>query len=447
MQTLSAHLIEAIGLTSDQAASRGTEVCNTINNWLKSKGVMDPTLPQGDFTSLTKEGNGRFTRERTVSEKGIVTEVRLEEASRAGQTFITTAWVTTSSTKVSVYSTLSVKNTVSIIAPIVTDPRCPSVIREILTLYPDWTFGGKPVEILPQVVVEEADEAQALIAEIRSTNRKLPIVVVSQNDGEPIWPSIAKELAYDLAGLASVVTIGEDTSWDLTDELGKQNSCYLGAIRLYWPVDRSSDDRIPSTVWTASMLLSNDKDGQARLRFRSAVRKTIMSVAALTIIPPIEIREIQTAFAREKLTRLEQKATANTEELEMAQLYASDNEHLRLELEQAKESLANLSNKLAIAESLLTQAATNKLEEAEDEKFESIAAPVSGDIRFYKKHYSKPVYDVLVQIEDCGHNTWQNASKAEKAKKGIEHLEKTSSWKLIQHCGTCTGGGTWKVKW
>ncbi len=447
MQTLSAHLIEVVGLTSEQVTLRGTEIAHAIDAWLKHKGVADPTHAHGEFASLTKEGDGRFAREITSSDKGTVIETRLDETSRGGQTFTTSVWLTTSPTKISVYSTLNVKNTVSVIAPVVTDPRCPAVLRDILTLYPDWTFGGKPVEILPQVLVEDEDEAEALISEIQSLDRKLPIVVVSQNDGEPIWPTIARELAYDLAGLATVVSVGEETSWDLTEQLGKTNSCYRGAIRLYWPVDRSTPERIPSSVWTASVLLSNDNDGKGRHRFRSTVRKTVMSVAALTIIPPTEIREIQVAFAREKLTRLEQKATANTEELEMARLYASVNDELRLELAQAKESIANLSNKVAIAESLLTQAQDEKLDANDEEEIEADTTPATGEVRFYKKHHSKPAYDVLVKIADCGHSSWQNASKAEKAKKGVERLEKSNDWKLIQHCGTCTGGGTWKVKW
>lgn len=131
----------------------------------------------------------------------------------------------------------------------------------------------------------------------------------------------------------------------------------------------------------------------------------------------------------------------------MAQLYASVNDELRQELAQAKENIANLSNRVAIAESRLNQAEENKLDAAEEEELETNTSPGSGEIRFYKKHHSKPAYDVLVRIADCGHTSWQNASKAEKAKKGVERLEKSNDWKLLQHCGTCTGGGTWKVKW
>jgi len=50
-------------------------------------------------------------------------------------------------------------------------------------------------------------------------------------------------------------------------------------------------------------------------------------------------------------------------------------------------------------------------------------------------------------VGDCGHNSWQGANKADKAKKGIAKLEGTEAWRLVQHCGKCTGGGFWRVEW
>src|SRR5690606_36121146 len=73
--------------------------------------------------------------------------------------------------------------------------------------------------------------------------------------------------------------------------------------------------------------------------------------------------------------------------------------------------------------------------------------PKPGEVRFYKKTHSKSNYDVLVPIPDCGHTSWQNAAKADKAKKGIIRLQGSDDWSQVQHCGSCTGGGVWRVKW
>lgn len=74
--------------------------------------------------------------------------------------------------------------------------------------------------------------------------------------------------------------------------------------------------------------------------------------------------------------------------------------------------------------------------------------PEPGEIRFYKKIHSTPAYDVMRRVADCGCNAWQGAQSADKARKGISRLENgRTNWKNMQHCGSCTGGGVWRVKW
>lgn len=274
-------------------------------------------------------------------------------------------------------------------------------------------------------------------------------MVVSENDEETLWPKLDGELAYDLAGLAHVVTIDDQASWVLTEEIGKGNSCYLGAVRLYWPVRREASGTVqfPGTVWTASSLLSNDHDGKGLTRFRSALRHKVMSVAALTIVPPPAIREIKSTAARRRLQELQTRADANTEELELARLYVEENEQLKADLVKARSEISLLSGRAEMAEYALGQLNASEAVERSPLESEVSGAPVIGDVRFYKKMHSKSVYDVLVPVDDCGHTSWQGSAKADKAKKGLEKLVGRNDWKSLQHCGTCTGGGMWKVRW
>ena len=117
---------------------------------------------------------------------------------------------------------------------------------------------------------------RSLAAEIRDKNRVLPIAVVSEIEGEFLWPRLPHELAFDLAGLAKVVSVDDEATWALTDEVGKLHSCYRGAVRLYWPPRSRSHGEVyfNSTVWTASVLLSNDHDGKGLGRIRSTLRRT-----------------------------------------------------------------------------------------------------------------------------------------------------------------------------
>ena len=74
--------------------------------------------------------------------------------------------------------------------------------------------------------------------------------------------------------------------------------------------------------------------------------------------------------------------------------------------------------------------------------------PKKGELRFYKKVSSGGGRDKVVQVQGCRHRSWQPAKKADQAKKGIAHLEGgRSDWKTLQHCGSCEGGGMWRVQW
>ena len=448
MQTLASYLIEKESISNSEVAARSDAISKAVGSWLLGKGVVDPNALNGSFNSLTSNGSGSFSRRSISNEKGTYEEIRLEETSRSGQLFSTVISKVLSPTKIAVHATLSVRNTISVIAPVATDPRCPAVIISLLELYPDWTFGGNPIGAATATAVAGPEDAEILLSKLVSESRLRPIVVVSQNEDEFIWPRLPDELAYDLAGLANVVTIDDEASWALTEHLGKRNSCYLGAVRLYWPGKKAigGDIQIPGTVWTASTLLSMDHDGKGLVRFRSAIRRAVMSVAALTVEPPSTIRQIQSFYARQRLQELEARANSNTEELELARLYVEENEELRAEVEQLKADMSALSARAEVADYALSQI-KSKDPQASDVPETDDDSPTAGETRYYKKTHSKQAYDVLVRVTDCGHSSWQNSAGADKARKGLERLEKRNDWKNMQHCGSCTGGGLWRVRW
>ena len=450
MLILSAYRLEAEGLSDIQRDSRMADIAVAIGSWLLSKGVIDPNSDSGAFQSKTAAGDGAYVRNRVSAGPGYFEEVTLTEYSRAGLTFTTRLASIASKHRVIVHATLSVTSASTFVAPIATDPRCPAIIRTLLARFTDWTLNGTPISAPKASEALGHGGAVTLSDEITSSSRALPLVVVSLNDGESVWPGIADSIALDLAGIAHVVQIDEDASWSLTDLIGKRNSCYLGAIRLYWPMKapEGSEHRFVGTVWTASALLSSDIDGNGEGRFRTALRRLIMGTAALTISQPAEIREIQSADARKRIDEIQAHSNAKSEELEIARLYVSENDQLRAELGEIKSQVNGLLARAQSAEYALdlAKSATLAVSPYAPENDED-TEPEPGDVRFYKKMHSKPAYDVLVPVHDCGHNSWQGAAKADKAKKGIERLESRNDWKNVQHCGSCTGGGMWKVRW
>jgi hypothetical protein len=451
MQTLSNYLLSAESQNSANPSELASSVLKSIDEWLLHKGADEPSAVSGEFQSLTPGAVGKYSRSTVVADTRTLFEIRLDEPSKGGQSFTTTVSVVFDASRIDIFVSQTVRNSASIIAPVITDPRCPGIVRRILKLPVTWSFSGEKVPA-PVAVSHHGEAAGTSLAEqIKAPTRFLPLVIVSENEGEPIWPKIASELAYDLAALAKVASIDDSASWSLTNELGKVNSCYMGAIRLYWPSRPlpSGESQARSTVWTASTLLSNDHDGKGALRFRSTLRKTVMGVSALTVEPPNEIKEVQNFAARQQLRELEKKATSNSEELEMARMFYADNEQLRNQITDLQREVATWSSRAEMAEYALAK--KGKGQDVQDDSIapttEDELPPKPGETRFYKKTHSTPNHDVFVLVTDCGHSSWQDTSKAEKAKKGFRRLLGDSDWKTLHHCGMCTGGGVWRVRW
>ncbi|MGD9752143.1 MAG: hypothetical protein AB7W59_14220 [Acidimicrobiia bacterium] len=169
------------------------------------------------------------------------------------------------------------------------------------------------------------------------------------------------------------------------------------------------------------------------------------------------IDQIRAGAARAKSRGLLESAASIDEWKAIAEDYANENDALRAERDSLDGEVSRLSELVRLAESdkaalsyqlrSLGQVSGSDTDEIEPDFSEEFPAPTPGETRYYKKQYATPSHDILIQVGDCGHNSWQNAPKAEKARKGIERLEKSSEWRTIQHCGSCTGGGMWRVRW
>ncbi len=448
MLTLAAYRLESPSISSSELVGLWATIGKIVDTWLSEKGVGNPAAETGIFNSKTPGAKGSFENSTLTSTSGTLREVSLTEPTKDGHTFKTNLSLTNAGGSIVVYLTLAASNAGDMVAPTAFYPRCPALIRELLGLEIHWSFGGSEIPPAEHISLAGEKSAEKLVGYLTNPERSLPVTVVSELDGEPIWPELAEKLSNDLAGLSSVVRIDGDASWALNDFLGKTKSCYLGAVRIYWPLTRGTDEasELRSKVWTAERLLSNDADGKGLSRFTTSLRRQVMSVAALSVDAPHEIRRLKSEHSRARLAKLEAKADANSEELELARLFIEENETLKDELEAAKAEIAKQSARADAAEYAIEVLKSNEDGDAE-EADQASETPVTGEVRFYKKTHSKPSYDVLVRITDCGHNSWQSANKADKAKKGIERLEGSSDWKSLYHCGSCQGGGVWKVFW
>lgn len=467
MQKVAAYILERTEELQwpDARKAEGDRLRAVIEAWLESKGA---SSLDGTGTYAAVDGSDASYQVTTVVDGERSWRMfELCEITQEGRKFVTSISVTVSHKNVVVFVTMEVGSVATSITRIEVDPKCPKVVRDLLAQPGRWFHGASRLRGLSHVNGFDAGEALAL--EIQNKDRTLPFVVVSRVGGQTALPRLDEKLAQDLAGVANVYSLNEDASWALTDVLRKPLSTYGGAVRIYWPRLASNDAPFRHQLWTATRLQSIDADPKTALeRIRRQVRTIVMRASAASVVRPSEIDEIRGAAARSEYAALQAKASA-LEDLkakasslaefrDIADSYAADNDTLRHELAARDAELDQLRNevqrleadKRALVFQLGQARAASEAAEVEPdvpEQDEADQPPTPGEIRFYKKHYDTGARDVMNRVADCGHNSWQNSAKADKARKGIAHLEGNREWKSMQHCGSCKGGGMWKVQW
>jgi len=449
MLTVAAYRFETPALDEGDIDAAWDEVLQAVDKWLSDKGASHLNSKSGEFASKTSGAIGTFTKAEVSGTSGWLNDVMLREPTEQGHEFVTTVSLARTASQIFFYLTLAAEHTGASLAPVTIYPRCPALVRDMLGLREDWVFGGSEVPPPKPITLSGKEAAQTLAGYLMNPERTLPVTVVSELEGQTVWPDLSEKLAIDLAGLSAVVTIDGAASWQLNDSLGKRRSCYLGAVRVYWPLSHPSKnpDDLVSNLWTAERLLSNDSDAKGLARFTTTLRRRVMNTAALAVSAPVIIRRIKSEDSRQRLAKLQEKANANSEELELARLFIEENEQLKNELEKAKDEAARQAARAETAEYALEQVKSGQSLDDDTVEDEPPESPSDGEVRYYKKTHSTPSYDVLVRITDCGHNKWQPSNKADKARKGIARLENRDDWKSLYHCGSCRGGGVWKVTW
>ncbi len=220
-------------------------------------------------------------------------------------------------------------------------------------------------------------------------------------------------------------------------------------------------------MWTAQRLRSANAHPEETLtHFRHQLRGIFMRASALSVVRPREIDTIRTNDVRRALDELKASARSVADYQALAETYATDNDQLRAANKELNDHVDELAGLVATLEetkaALLARIESAELQlryredgdraitpEPEAPGLEpEPAAPAHGDVRFYKKTHAAPGHDIMVRVGDCGHGNWQNSHGADKARKGIARIEgDRSDWSKVQHCGSCTGGGMWRVAW
>lgn len=116
------------------------------------------------------------------------------------------------------------------------EPHVPGLIRQLIKT-PGLISGANRLTDKP-LTIRSVSQTQLLIDALLDPVRKIPIIVLSVPSSavDPFRPLLdAKVLAAACAGLAIVVILPSEFSWNLTERFGKQLSVYEGAARVYLP--------------------------------------------------------------------------------------------------------------------------------------------------------------------------------------------------------------------
>ena len=220
--------------------------------------------------------------------------------------------------------------------------QVPDCDRHLLQLAPGWRVGTTTVPCTP---LNFAGEAQApnLVSLLFSADRALPIVVASRYDGFLLHPMLITQLAIDLCGLAIVADLDDKAAWAMTLQLGKEWSCYNGAIRIYWPRLDTKQPPRNHPLWTSERLMYHAADTEfASRRIRDIIRKRLFSVSSFALEQPPIFDRLEDETAKEAIQEKLTFATNANDYKTFAEDYAQENDTLRFQLRQVRDYIKQL---------------------------------------------------------------------------------------------------------
>lgn len=371
----------AVESVSD-AADLWSQLQQRVEAWIDTKGLRDEK--DGAIT-VTYRG-GRIADLRVVSmviDERAMLSWSLEEPSNGG-VFATAIRVARDEKVIAVACELAAGAPAQLIAPVSFDAHCPNVLREIIDLNAPWCVGDVVLNTKP-IRFDGADGGRNLASLISCRSRSLPLIVVSEYERFLLHPGVAEDIAHDLCGLAIVAVATDSASWEITNTLGAEWSCYHGAIRLYWPLHAVTHSPHRHPLWTSRRLLYGvPGTKEAAQRIRAQFRRRILGLSTLTMRPHPVFEEVSQAHRAKLLDERRHQAATDKEWINLLEAQNAD-------LEEATRNLSarvnRLETDLANAQVILQWAARDTEEEVQPDA-DVPPASVAEAVKRAKQLYS-----------------------------------------------------------
>ena len=309
--------------------------------WLRTKGADDVGVGKREI--VYPDGRvAELTREHLETDQGSLSSFILTEPVEGGQ-FETHLSLASGSDGLTLFCQLGTVSQGVALAPTPFTANCPRVVREIVGAG-CWSSGASVAPVNHTTMVGRPS-GQQLIDEIWDQDRGLPIVVVSEFNGATLLPNISEQLARDLVGLAKVVQVDEDVSWVISESQGREWSCYMGALRLYWPFQATKYDPFSPyshPLWTKTYLCRDSGEPFAdTTRVRNRLHRIIFGQSAFQATPPLitRIRDRHVSIQR-------QQALEADDYFKLAESYEQENQNLKKALEDIDDHIKELHDQV-----------------------------------------------------------------------------------------------------
>lgn len=222
--------------TNDQVVA--DQIAEVIREWGRTKFEQDAA----GSTLIRRSGVAAiFDTQRQISGSSTETTFNVLEPVSGGQ-LQTQIRILETASRAHVRCTLSLRSDGGALLPYVAI-RSPKFICDIIKLDKQWQVAEEAERIFAKCFgVRSKEEVETLWRLITATQRRLPVIVVSELQGETLGNDIHELISTDVCAIAHTCRLSTESSWELTNVCGKEWSCYNGAIRLYWPFRLNRDD-------------------------------------------------------------------------------------------------------------------------------------------------------------------------------------------------------------
>ncbi len=224
--------------------------------------------------------------------------------------------------------------------------RAPVIVRTVIENF-QCSVDGRRLTNRPTET--GAQSIQDLLASMTAPDRRVPIILVSTDlfSERPLVDP--QSMANVLTGLAETWVIDKWGSYALTENVGKELSCYGGAVRIYWPGFRKTDDPYSHYLYLPAKLNSLDQDNRplsAELLRRFSQASTFGFSYGSVIRASVEKIEVMRA---KELGDMRRKAEDSGDYRQLFELSDKENGTLSGEISTLKERLTQVEGDLEAA--------------------------------------------------------------------------------------------------